>query len=129
MKKTILAIVSFGLLLISGCAAPAQTETPVPKTAPPKPTATSIPPSETPAPELSELPWFGVPYITDGNPRQKLDVHFPEVGEGPFPILFASPGGGVVGGNNNSYYKFASYFNELGYALVSIDYRLAPHFN
>ena len=78
MKKTILAIVGSGLLLISGCAAPASTPAPVPTTSIPKPTATSIPPSETPAPELSELPTFGVRYVSDGGLRQKLDVYLPE---------------------------------------------------
>ena len=129
MKKSIMTLLGIWLLLISGCAAPEQRAAPVPTTALPKPMATSIPPSETPTPELSELPWFSVSYITDGNPRQKLDVHFPEVGEGPFPTIFAIHGGGFIGGNKNAYYKDASYFNELGYAFVSIDYRLAPDFN
>jgi acetyl esterase/lipase len=129
MKKTSLAIVGIGLLLISGCAAPARTPTPVPTTAIPKPTATSIPPSETAAVDPSELPGFGVPYVPDGSHYQKLDIYLPEEGDGPFPTIFTIHGGGFIGGNKVKYYELANQFNELGYALVSIDYRLAPDFN
>jgi acetyl esterase/lipase len=129
MKKSIPAIVGIGLLLISGCASPASTATPVATMAVPKPTATSIPLSETPAQELSELPGFGVPYIADGSPRQKLDVYLPEGEDGPFPTIFAIHGGGFSTGSKVTYNELASHFNELGYALVSIDYRLTPDFN
>ncbi len=128
MKKTILAIVGSGLLLISGCAAPASTPAPVPTTSIPKPTATSIPPSETPAPELSELPTFGVRYVSDGGLRQKLDVYLPEGQDEPFPTIFAIHGGGFRSGSKVAYYELANHFNELGYALVSIDYRFTPDF-
>ena len=128
MKKSILAIVGIGLLLISGCAAPERTPTPVAPTALPKPTATSIPPSETATPELSELPGFGVPYVPDGSHYQKLDVYLPEGEDGPFPTILAIHGGGFSTGNKVTYYELANQFNELGYALVSIDYRLTPNF-
>jgi len=120
VKKTILAIVGGGLLLISGCAAPARTPTPVPTTTIPKPTA---------APELSGLPGFAVPYVPDGSHYQKLDVYLPEDGDGPFPTIFTIHGGFFTQGSRIKFSELASQFNELGYALVSIDYRLAPDFN
>ena len=129
MKKAILLIVSSGLFLISACAAPARTPTPLPTTAIPKPTATSIPPSETAAPELSELPKFDVPYVSDGNQLQRLDVFLPEGEEGPFPTIIAIYGGGFTSGGKYWYEELASHFSELGYAFVSINYRLAPEFN
>ena len=129
MKKTILVIVGVELLLISGCAASASTPTPVAATALPGPTATSIPPSETAAADPSELPGFGVPYVSDGSHYQKLDVYLPEGQDGPFPTIFAIHGGGFTSGSKAAYFELANQFNELGYALVSIDYRLAPDFN
>jgi acetyl esterase/lipase len=130
MKKTILVIVGVVLLLISGCAAPARTPTPVPTTALPIPTPTSIPPPETAAPELSKPPTYDVPYVSDGNRLQRLDVFLPEGEDGPFPTIIAIYGGGfVAGGSKASYYDLASHFNELGYALVTINYRVAPDFN
>ena len=129
MKKTILVIVGVELLLISGCAASASTPTPVAATALPGPTATSIPPSETAAADPSELPGFGVPYVSDGSHYQKLDVYLPEGQDGPFPTIFAIHGGGFTSGSKAAYFELARHFNELGYALVSIDYRVAPEFN
>ncbi len=130
MKKTILAIVCIGLLLISGCAAPAPTPTPGPTTALPLPTATSIPPSETATPELSKLPKFDVPYVSDGNRLQRLDVLLPEGEDGPFPTIIAIYGWGfIAGGSKARYYNLANHFNELGYAFVTINYRVAPEFN
>jgi len=129
MKKFFLTISCVGLLVISGCASPASTLTPVAATALPIQTATSIPPSETPAPELSKLPTFNVPYVPDGNQLQGLDVLLPEDEDGPFPTIIAIYGGGFgVGGSKASYYDLASHFNEIGYALVTINYRVAPEF-
>lgn len=131
MKKifAFLTISCVSLLLISGCASPASTPTPVAATVLPRQTATSIPPSETPTPELSELPGFGVPYVSDGSLRQKLDVYLPEGEDGPFPTIFTIHGGFFAYGTKVEYHELASQFNELGYAVVSIDYRFAPEFN
>ncbi|MCH8339514.1 MAG: alpha/beta hydrolase [Chloroflexi bacterium] len=129
MKKFFLTISCVGLLVISGCASPASTPTPVAATALPRQTATSIPPSETPAPELSKPPTFNVPYVSDGNQLQRLDVFLPEGEDGPFPTIFAIYGGGFTSGTQASYYDLAIHFNEIGYALVTINYRVAPEFN
>ncbi len=129
MKKSLLIVTCVWMLLIVGCASPALAPTPVSETTVPIPTATSIPPSETPAPELSKLPTYGVRYVSDGNRRQKLDVYLPEGQDGPFPTIFAIHGGGFTSGSKAAYFELARHFNELGYALVSIDYRVAPEFN
>ncbi|TET84788.1 MAG: hypothetical protein E3J37_03120, partial [Anaerolineales bacterium] len=121
MKKTILAIVGIGLLLISGCSAPVRTPTPVP---------TMVLPIPTTAPELSKLPKFDVPYVSDGDRLQRLDVFLPEGEDGPFPTIIAIYGGGFIAGRSKAaYYDLASHFNELGYAVVPINYRVAPDFN
>ncbi len=71
---------------------------------------------------------LGVPYVPDGERVQKLDVYLPTEGNGPFPTILAIHGGCFRGENKNNYLRYASFFNKLGYALVSIDYRLAPRF-
>ena len=104
------------------------TDTPVPPTPTPiPPTATPVPPTPT---ELTRLK-RDVPYVPDGNVYQKLDVYLPQEGDGPFPTILAIHGGcfRYKADNKLNYYRHASYFNELGYALVSIDYRLAPGFS
>ncbi len=118
MKKTILAIVGIGLILISGCAAPASTPTPVLTTALPKPTATSIPLSETATPELSELRLLDIPYVPEGSSRQMLDVYLPANGDGPFPTILAIHGGGFNSRSKDLYSRLAVHLNELGYAVV-----------
>jgi acetyl esterase/lipase len=65
-----------------------------------------------------------VPYFPEGGLRQTLDVHTPSTGDWPFPTILAIHGGGFSGGNKSSYNELASHFNELGYALVSSNYRL-----
>ena len=108
MNKFILGISCVGLLVISGC--------------------TSL--ARTPTPKRSELPRFSIPYVSDGGHRQqKLDVYFPEGENTPFPTIFTIHGGGFTFGTKAMYNETASYFNERGYAVVSIDYRLAPDFN
>jgi len=118
-KKLALSIVFVAVVLI-GCSASAQTSTPVPTTTLPKPTAAS---------ELSKPPTFNVPYIPDGHKLQKLDVFLPEGEDGPFPTIIAIYGGGFVGLRSKaSYYDLAKHFNELGYALVTINHRFSPEF-
>jgi acetyl esterase/lipase len=98
------------MLLIVGCASPALAPTPVSETTVPIPTTTSIPPSETPAPDLSKPPTYGVPYVSDGTFRQKLDVYLPEGEDGAFPTVFAIHGGGFTSGSKASYYDLANHF-------------------
>jgi acetyl esterase/lipase len=69
-----------------------------------------------------------VPYVPGGSVDQELDIYFPTEGDGPFPVVLAIHGGGFRWETKTNYLRYASFFNGLGYALVSIDYRLAPSF-
>jgi acetyl esterase/lipase len=71
---------------------------------------------------------YNVPYVPDGHMHQTLDVLLPEEGDGPFPTILAIHGGCFQTGNSYRYRRYASHYNKLGYALVSIDHRLAPDF-
>jgi len=67
-------------------------------------------------------------FPTAGKIRSSL--FFPKDRDGPFPTILAFHGGAFRSGpgypNKSMYRKYAYYFNELGYALVSADYRIAP---
>ena len=60
-------------------------------------------------------------------PQQLLDVFLPETGKGPYPVVFYVHGGGWTMGS-----KLLSFMNgiigllDYGYAVISMDYRLAP---
>ncbi|MGB3717815.1 MAG: alpha/beta hydrolase [Candidatus Promineifilaceae bacterium] len=124
MKKTLAIILYLWLLLIVSCTNAAPTSSPVIESPIPEPTATSVPPTDAPPTQLPELPRRNVPYIPEAGLLQTLDVHTPSTGDGPFPTILAIHGGGFSGGNKSSYSELASHFNELGYALVSSNYRL-----
>jgi acetyl esterase/lipase len=60
--------------------------------------------------------------------EQKLDVYYPEEGEGPFPVIFYVHGGGwVIGDKSCGAIKCISHALTKGYVLISVDYRLAPN--
>jgi acetyl esterase/lipase len=96
-------------------------------------TATPSPPTPT---ELPKMDYEGyesrfiqnVPYVPGGSEDQELDIYFPTEGDGPFPVILAIHGGCFRWETKTNYLRYASFFNQLGYALVSIDYRLAPSF-
>ena len=130
MKKILFKVQCGWLLLIISCAAPPSTPTLVTETTLPRSTEVGIQQTETPAPELSKPPTYDVPYVSDGNRLQRLDVFLPEGEDGPFPTIIAIYGGGFVAeGSKAAYYDLANHFNEMGYALVTINYRVAPEFN
>ena len=114
-----------------GCGTPQATLTPLPEAtsfpeptqAPPEPTTTQIEPSPTEPPKRR---WTDVPYIPDGLAFHELDVYLPSNGDGPFPTILAIHGGGFQALDKSGYYLLAKHFNELGYALVSTNYRFAP---
>lgn len=68
-----------------------------------------------------------VPYVQDGHPAQKLDLHIPD-GDGPHPLVVWVHGGAWRAGD-----KRGGPFRPLvreGFAVASINYRLtdaAPH--
>lgn len=57
---------------------------------------------------------------------QKLDIVYPEIGDGPFPLLIFFHGGGFVGGSKNCFtISFIFKLIARGYAVASVDYRSA----
>jgi len=124
MKKSLLIVPCIWLLLIVGCASPALAPAPVSETTVPIPTATSIPQSEPPPTELPELRLLDLPYVPEGSSRQRLDVYLPANGDGPFPTILAIHGGGFWARSKDLYSRLAGHLNELGYAVVSTNFRL-----
>ena len=59
---------------------------------------------------------------------QELDVYYPDDGPGPFPLIFYVHGGGwILGGRRDgSIICILSGALERGFAVASVDYRLAP---
>lgn len=59
---------------------------------------------------------------------QVLDLYYPDAGEGPFPLIFYVHGGGwILGGRRDS--SIACVLSgalEQGFAVASVEYRLAP---
>lgn len=65
-----------------------------------------------------------VAYVTNGHPRQKLDLYIPDV-DGPLPLVIWVHGGAFRMGD-----KAESAPTELldtGYAVASVNYRLSQH--
>lgn len=70
--------------------------------------------------------WDDVAYCNQ-DPRQKMDIILPDEGEGPFPlIVFVHGGGWVSGDKRENTMPGAFKVMSQGYALASIEYRLAP---
>ncbi|MDR3364906.1 MAG: alpha/beta hydrolase [Clostridiales Family XIII bacterium] len=60
-------------------------------------------------------------------PEQILDVYLPGTGSAPFPVLFFVHGGAWSQGTKRlTYLHGVIGVTESGYAVVSVDYRLAP---
>jgi|1186.fasta_scaffold05734_3 acetyl esterase/lipase len=57
-------------------------------------------------------------------PEQRLDVHLPADGTGPFPVLIYLHAGGWIAGDRTVIPDFIAAQVERGIALVSVDYRL-----
>lgn len=68
-----------------------------------------------------------VQYESIGGTALTMDAYLPQ-GTGPFPALIAIHGGGFVGGDKSLMRGVSIYFAQNGYAVFSIDYRLAPEF-
>ena len=126
-----LIVALLAIVLMEGCASQASIVEVVTTPTPVSSTATPLPPVPT---ELPKMDYDGyesrfiqnVPYVPGGSEDQELDIYFPTEGDGPFPIVLAIHGGGFRWETKTNYLRYASFFNRLGYALVSIDYRLAP---
>lgn len=69
-----------------------------------------------------------IPYIPDGQERQVLDVYLPENVDSPVPTLLMIHGGGFIFGDKDEMRSVAQSFQEMGYATVAPNYRLAPDY-
>lgn len=69
--------------------------------------------------------WLDVPYGND--PRQSMDIWLPDEGDGPFPLIVFTHGGGWVGGDKRDN-TMPGVFKVMsqGYALACVNYRIAP---
>lgn len=70
--------------------------------------------------------WDDVRYC-DRDERQKMDIIIPDEGDGPFPLIVFVHGGGWVSGDKREN-TMPGAFKAIsqGYALASVEYRLAP---
>jgi len=60
-------------------------------------------------------------------PEQLLDVYMPEASEGPLPVVFYVHGGGwTMGSKTEGFLGGIIGLIDHGYAVISVDYRLAP---
>ena len=60
-------------------------------------------------------------------PEQKVDVYLPDEGEGPFPLIIYVHGGGwSMGNKREGALPCIIDAIKYGYAVISVDYRLAP---
>lgn len=69
--------------------------------------------------------WLDVAYGDD--PRQNMDIWLPDEGDGPFPLIVFTHGGGWVGGDKREDTMPGAFkVMSQGYALACVNYRLAP---
>ncbi|HDG9792415.1 TPA: alpha/beta hydrolase [Raoultella planticola] len=69
--------------------------------------------------------WLDIPYATQSN-AQKLDIYLPGEGKAPYPVIIAIHGGGFIFGDKGTSEVDAPMTGlKRGYAVVSINYRLA----
>jgi acetyl esterase/lipase len=70
--------------------------------------------------------YFDVRYAA-AFPAQTLDIYLPDTGEGPFPTIIFIHGGAFWGGEKRGF-EMAVILDaiEHGYAVASVEYRLAP---
>ena len=83
----------------------------------------SVKTEETVMTEPAQRVWLDVPYANQSE-KQKLDIHLPETGNGPFPVVFYVHGGGFIMGDKLAITSSIDW-TEKGYALVRVNYRLA----
>jgi acetyl esterase/lipase len=69
--------------------------------------------------------FLDIPYAS-GSPSQKLDIYLPEEGSGSFPvIIFVHGGAFILGDKRDNQFLQAIDGIRRGYAVVSVEYRLA----
>lgn len=68
--------------------------------------------------------YLDLPYVTDGHPRQKLDLYLPETA-GKAPLIIWVHGGAWMEGSKEDFLP-QEYLAD-GYAVASLNYRLSQH--
>jgi acetyl esterase/lipase len=82
----------------------------------------AIPPADTRAirRKLLDLPY------AERSAAQKLDIYWPEEGNGPFPVILSIHGGAFMGGDKGDIQVIPMLEGlKRGYAVVSINYRMS----
>lgn len=76
-------------------------------------------------PQARQRTWTDLAYATS-SPAQKLDIHVPDSGAGPFPVIVHIHGGAFMSGDKaDRQVTPVLAAIERGYAVVSINYRLS----
>ena len=68
---------------------------------------------------------LNLPYVENGHPQQKLDLYLPAQPKGPL-LVWIHGGALIMGHREGIDQRLKQTFLEKEYAVVSIDYRLAP---
>jgi acetyl esterase/lipase len=81
-----------------------------------------VPPAKT---DHIERKMFDLAYA-QASPAQKLDIYWPEEGNGPFPVILVLHGGAFMGGDKRDK-QLTPMLEALtrGYAVVSMNYRMS----
>ncbi len=67
-----------------------------------------------------------IAYIADGHRGHLLDIYYPQGTETPLPLIIDIHGGGFMYGYKELNKPYNLYLASLGFAVVSLSYRLAP---
>jgi acetyl esterase/lipase len=70
--------------------------------------------------------YHDIPYVTNGHPRQKLDLYLPEKA-GKSPLIIWVHGGAWLEGSKDDFDFVPLDYLAEGYAVASINYRLSQH--
>jgi len=83
-------------------------------------------PAPAPAPEGTTV-HRDLPYVTNGHPRQKLDLYLPKEGSN-LPLIIWIHGGAFRAGSKENVAGLRQLdYLKMGYAVASINYRLSQH--
>lgn len=66
-----------------------------------------------------------VAYVSDGHPRQTLDLYVPTEGDGPWPVVIWIHGGAWLSGSKDNCPLLRGGYVQRGYAVASLNYRLS----
>ncbi len=102
-----------------GTLAPRPTLTPYPSVTP----GGDLPPGGQSGPGFTR--YSDLEYDRVGDERLLLDLHLPDEGERPYPVILFVNGGAYHAGSKDGVQRGADLWHE-GYAVASIDYRLLP---